>query len=125
MFNCPRTKPELLNVGAVATILISHESMKGDLVHNTHRPEKNHAIDFAAHSSGTRSSCRLGVAGAPIVYALPLQSTDGMSLPGLLIVALENCFCCLLIESAFVGRTERVPFVTRDLGHRPEPPGAG
>jgi hypothetical protein len=48
----------------------------------------------------------LGLAGAPIVYALLLQSTDGMSLPGLLLVALENGFCCLLIVNAFVGRSE-------------------
>jgi hypothetical protein len=48
----------------------------------------------------------LGLVGAPIVYALLLQSTDGMSLPGLLLVALENGFCCLLIVNAFVGRTE-------------------
>jgi hypothetical protein len=46
----------------------------------------------------------LGLVGAPIVYALLLQSTDGMSLPGLLLVALENGFCCLLIVNAFVGR---------------------
>lgn len=48
----------------------------------------------------------LGLVGAPIVYALLLQATDGMSLPGLLLVALENGFCCLLIVNAFVGRTE-------------------
>jgi hypothetical protein len=48
----------------------------------------------------------LGLAGSPIVYALLLQSTNGMSLPGLLLVALENGFCCLLIVNAFVGRTE-------------------
>jgi hypothetical protein len=48
----------------------------------------------------------LGLAGAPIVYALLLQSTNGMSLPGLLLVALENGFCCLLIVNSFVGRTE-------------------
>ena len=48
----------------------------------------------------------LGLAGAPIVYALLLQSTSGMTLPGLLVVALENGFCCLVIVNGFVGRVE-------------------
>ncbi len=46
----------------------------------------------------------LGLAGAPVVYALLLQSTNGMSTPGLLLVGLENGFCCLIIVNAFVGR---------------------
>lgn len=48
----------------------------------------------------------IGLAGAPIVYALLLQSTSGMTLPGLLVVALENGFCCLVIVNGFVGRVE-------------------
>lgn len=48
----------------------------------------------------------LGLVGAPIVFALLLQSTDGMSVPGLLLVGLENGFCCLIIVNAFIGRTE-------------------
>jgi len=48
----------------------------------------------------------LGLAGAPVVYALLLQSTDGMSAPGLLLVGLENGFCCNVIVNAFVGKTE-------------------
>jgi hypothetical protein len=49
----------------------------------------------------------LGFAGSPIVYALLLKATDGMSLPGLLAIALENGFCCLIIINGFVGRTEQ------------------
>ncbi|MER8929194.1 hypothetical protein [Mesorhizobium sp. M0767] len=48
----------------------------------------------------------LGLAGAPIVYSLLLKATDGMSLPGLLAIALENGFCCLLIVNGFIGRAE-------------------
>jgi hypothetical protein len=48
----------------------------------------------------------LALVSAPIVYALLLQSTDGMSLPGMLLVALQNGFCCLLIAEAFVGKKE-------------------
>jgi len=62
----------------------------------------------------------LGLAGAPIVYALLLQSTDGMSLPGLLLVALENGFCCLLIVNAFVGRSEHA-LATRGTGQQTPP----
>jgi hypothetical protein len=49
----------------------------------------------------------LGIAGAPIVYALLLKATDGMSMPGLLAVALENGFCCLIIVNGFIGRAEQ------------------
>jgi hypothetical protein len=49
----------------------------------------------------------LGLVGSPLVYALLLKSSDGMSLPGLITVALENGFCCLLIISGFVGKTEQ------------------
>lgn len=49
----------------------------------------------------------LGFAGSPIVYALLLKATDGMSLPGLLVIALENGFCCLIIVNGFIGRAEQ------------------
>lgn len=49
----------------------------------------------------------LGLAGSPIVYALLLQASDGMSLPGLIIVALQNGFCCLVILNSFVGKEEK------------------
>ncbi|QHW01030.1 hypothetical protein [Spirosoma endbachense] len=48
----------------------------------------------------------LGLVGAPIVYALLLQSTGSMTLPGLLVIALENGFCCLVIINGFVSQTE-------------------
>jgi hypothetical protein len=48
----------------------------------------------------------LGFAGSPILFALLLQSTAGISLPGLLIIALENGFCCLVIINQFVGAQE-------------------
>jgi hypothetical protein len=49
----------------------------------------------------------LGLAGSPIVYALLLQASDGMSLPGLIVVALQNGFCCLIILNSFVGKEEK------------------
>jgi hypothetical protein len=39
----------------------------------------------------------LGLVASPIVYALLLKASDGMSLPGLIILALENGFCALII----------------------------
>jgi len=48
----------------------------------------------------------LGLVGSPIVYALLLQSTSGMTLPGLLLVALENGFCCLIIINGFISKSE-------------------
>ncbi|MER8640199.1 hypothetical protein [Mesorhizobium sp. M1365] len=49
----------------------------------------------------------LGLVGAPIVYALLLRATDGMSLTGLLAVALENGFCCLIVLSGVTSRVEQ------------------
>jgi hypothetical protein len=49
----------------------------------------------------------LGIAGAPIVYSLLLKATDGMSLAGLLVIALQNGFCCLIIVNGFIGRAEQ------------------
>jgi hypothetical protein len=49
----------------------------------------------------------IGLAGSPLVYALLLKSSDGMSLPGLLTVALENGFCCLLIINGFLSKAEQ------------------
>jgi len=60
----------------------------------------------------------LGLVSAPIVYALLLQSTAGMALPGLLLVALENGFCCLVIVNGFTGEME-----ARAQGDR-KPPGS-
>jgi hypothetical protein len=48
----------------------------------------------------------IGLAGSPIVYSLVLQSTNGMSLPGLIVVALQNGFCCLVVLNGFIGREE-------------------
>lgn len=39
----------------------------------------------------------LALAGAPILYALLLQTTTGMNLSGLVVVALQNGFCSLII----------------------------
>jgi hypothetical protein len=49
----------------------------------------------------------LGLVGAPIVYALLLQSSSGMTLPGILILALQNGFCCVLLVNSFVGGVEK------------------
>jgi hypothetical protein len=49
----------------------------------------------------------LGFAGSPIVYSLLLKATDGMSLPGLIVVALQNGFCCLIVVNGFIGRAEQ------------------
>jgi hypothetical protein len=49
----------------------------------------------------------LGLVGSPLVYALLLKASDGMSLAGLITVGLENGFCCLLIINGFVGKMEQ------------------
>jgi len=48
----------------------------------------------------------LALAGSPVVYALLLQSTGGMNLPGLIAIALENGFCCLIIVNGFVAQNQ-------------------
>lgn len=46
----------------------------------------------------------MGLIASPLVFALLLQASAGMSLPGLLVVALENGFCCLLIAESLLNR---------------------
>jgi hypothetical protein len=55
---------------------------------------------------GRSTDLWIGLAGSPIVYSLILQSTDGMSLAGLIVVALQNGFCCLVVLNSFIGRQE-------------------
>lgn len=43
----------------------------------------------------------LGLIASPIIYALLLRASDGMSLPGQIILALENGFCALIIIDSF------------------------
>jgi hypothetical protein len=65
----------------------------------------------------------LGLVGSPIVYALLLQSANGMNLPGLLIVGLENGFCCLLLVNQFVSHQAAAP--ARGAGARAKRPAGG
>jgi hypothetical protein len=51
----------------------------------------------------------LGLAAAPLVYALLLKATSGMALSGLVVVALENGFCCSLIADGVLARREPEP----------------
>jgi len=48
----------------------------------------------------------MGLCGSPIVFLLLARANEGMSLPGMIVVALENGFCCLIIVNGFVGRME-------------------
>jgi len=48
----------------------------------------------------------MGLCASPIVFALLMQASAGMNLPGIAIVALENGFCCLLIVNGFVTKTQ-------------------
>lgn len=42
---------------------------------------------------------------SPLVYGLLVQSATSMALPGLIVVALENGFCCLLVAENIARRT--------------------
>jgi hypothetical protein len=44
----------------------------------------------------------MGLVASPLVYGLLIQSLAKMGLAGLVIVALENGFCCLLIAESFI-----------------------
>jgi|GEM_PF-6900620 len=48
----------------------------------------------------------LGMISAPIVFSLLLKGADGMNLPGLLSVALQNGFCCLVIINGLMAKAE-------------------
>jgi hypothetical protein len=48
----------------------------------------------------------MGLAGSPIVYALLLKTSDGMSMSGLVITGLENGFCCLIILNTFLQKPQ-------------------
>lgn len=43
----------------------------------------------------------LGLVASPVVFALLMKASDGMTLPGLIILALENGFCALIIIESF------------------------
>jgi hypothetical protein len=51
----------------------------------------------------------LGLVGSPLVFALLLRSTAGMDLLGMVITALENGFCCLIILNALIERHQAEP----------------
>jgi hypothetical protein len=44
----------------------------------------------------------MGLVASPLVYGLLVQSAEMMATSGLVIVALENGFCCLLVVENFV-----------------------
>jgi hypothetical protein len=66
-------------------------------------------LDSAANEAlllmPTRRSGALGFNPAGI--RLLLKATDGMSLPGLIVVTLQNGFFCLIIVNGFIGRVEQ------------------
>jgi hypothetical protein len=43
----------------------------------------------------------IGLVASPIVFALLLKASEGMALPAVLILALENGFCALIIIEGF------------------------
>lgn len=51
----------------------------------------------------------MGLLASPIVYGLLIQSLAKMGQSGLVIVALENGFCCLLIAESFVNKGRVAP----------------
>lgn len=51
----------------------------------------------------------MGLVASPLVYGLLVQSATSMALPGLVVVALENGFCCLLIAENITRRTASAP----------------
>jgi len=48
----------------------------------------------------------MGLCGSPLVFLLLIKASDGLNLPGLVVSALENGFCCLIIINGFVGKAE-------------------
>lgn len=69
---------------------------------------------FRAHAGIIVRSVDLwmGLLASPVVYGLLLQSLAEMGQAGLVIVALENGFCCLLIAESFVNRGHTAPAAT-------------
>jgi hypothetical protein len=51
----------------------------------------------------------MAMTGSPIVFALLLKTTSGMGLSGIVVVALENGFSCLLVLDSLVGEKNRRP----------------
>ena len=48
----------------------------------------------------------MGLCGSPIVLLLLVRASEGISLAGMVVAALENGFCCLIIVNGFVAKTE-------------------
>jgi hypothetical protein len=51
----------------------------------------------------------LAITGSPIVFALLLKTASGMGLSGIVVVALENGFSCLLVLDSLVGEKNLAP----------------
>jgi hypothetical protein len=48
----------------------------------------------------------MGLCGSPIVFLLLARANESMSLAGMVVVALENGFCCLIIVNGFMSKAE-------------------
>lgn len=65
-------------------------------------------VDIGRFFKDLRSSIELwlGLLGAPVVFALLLNTTEGVDTGGLVVIALQNGFCCLVILNAFMEKRE-------------------
>lgn len=78
---------------------------------------------FRAQAVGIARSVDLwmGLVASPLVYGLLIQSLADVGRAGLVIVGLENGFCCLLIADAFMRRSSSQNSITghSNLGEPP------
>lgn len=73
------------------------------------RRGETHVESLSAFLSELLRSINLWLAltGSPIVFALVLKTTSGMGLSGIVVVALENGFSCLLVLDSLVADSSR------------------
>jgi hypothetical protein len=63
----------------------------------------------------------MGLCGSPIVFLLLARANEAMSLAGMVVVALENGFCCLIIVNGFIAKAEGAPRSSGDVSGGKEP----
>jgi hypothetical protein len=69
-----------------------------------HQAAGRRRINIRSFFRDLRSSIELwlGLIGSPVVFALLLNSSEGMDLLGVILIGLQNGFCCLVILNAFI-----------------------
>lgn len=96
-----------LSIGFIVTLLGVLIGVTYGLLQNLKKEGQAQIKSFKVFGAKIFHSTDLwiGFCGAPLVFALLMQSTQGATWPGLIAVALQNGFCCALIADRFIAQS--------------------